>query len=108
MASVRRMKAKKKKASVRKRAGGRSGKSAVKQLVKPAPARSVTIEPLNPWLVCGPDTSVEELWRVKELVGSVKTFHLVFFDKYGWYCEHGRECRAVTDVRRLVKELGVR
>jgi len=72
-----------------------------------APVRSVTIEPLNPWLMCGPDTSVQQLWRVKESVGSALVFHLVFFDKYGWYCEHGRECVAVSDVRRLIKELGV-
>jgi hypothetical protein len=92
-ASVRRAQLKKKKAPVLKAA---------------PPVRSVTIEPLDPWLMCGPDTSVRELWRVKEVVGGMRVFHLVFFDKYGWYCEHGRECRAVTDVRRLMKELGVR
>lgn len=101
MASVRRTTAKKKKAL----AGGR-GRRKVAKLVVPPP-RLVTIEPLDPWLICGPDTSVQELWRVRERVGTMQTFHLVFFDKYGWYCEHGRECRAVTDVRRLVKELGV-
>lgn len=110
MASVRRAKAKKKKASVpqrrAKQLAKRVGKSAAK-VVKPPPPRSVTIEPLDPWLICGPDTSVQELWRAVETVGSLRTFHLVFFDQYGWYCEHGRECGAVSDVRRLVKELGV-
>jgi len=72
------------------------------------PPRTVTIEPLDPWLVCGPDTSVRELWRVREQVGKVITFHMVFFDKYGWYCEHGQQCAAVTEVRRLIKALGVK
>ena len=71
-----------------------------------AVSRSVSIEPLDPWLTCGPDTSVRELWRVEESVGGETTFHLVFFDKYGWYCEHGRGCPAVTDVRRLIRDLG--
>lgn len=89
MASVRRT-TKKKKAS----------------LPRPTPPRSVAIEPLDPWLTCGPDTSVRELWRVRESAGGETTFHLVFFDKYGWYCEHGRGCPAVTDVRRLIRDLG--
>ena len=63
-------------------------------------ARRVVVVPLDPWLHCGPDTSVTELWRVKEMVGRLTTYHLVFFDKHGWYCEHGRGCSAVADVRR--------
>jgi hypothetical protein len=107
VASVRRMNAKKKKASVPQ--AGRLGKQAVSsaKVIKLPLPRSVTIEPLNPWLICGPDTSVRELWRIVETVGRLRTFHLVFFDQYGWYCEHGRECAAVSDVRRLIKELGV-
>jgi len=79
-----------------------------KKASRPAPSaeeRRVDIEPIDPWLTCGPDTSVQELWRVKETIGRTTTFHLVFFDKYGWYCEHGRECRAVTDVRRFIREV---
>jgi hypothetical protein len=29
--------------------------------------------------------------------------HLVFFDRHGWYCEHGKQCAAVTDVRKFIK-----
>jgi hypothetical protein len=25
--------------------------------------------------------------------------HLVFLDRHGWYCEHGRDCPAVKQVR---------
>lgn len=67
--------------------------------------RTISIEPLDPWLVCGPDTSVQELWRVVESVGKAQTFHMVFFDRYGWYCEHGRECPVVVEVRRLIQRL---
>lgn len=109
VASVRQAQSKKKKAPVPRKAPKGVSKRVPKGTLKVAPpVRLVTIEPRDPWLMCGPDTSVQELWRVKEVVGGARLFHLVFFDKYGWYCEHGRECRAVADVRRLIKELGVR
>ena len=34
--------------------------------------------------------------------------HLVFFDRHGWYCEHGRSCHAVDDVRKLAGSLVAR
>jgi hypothetical protein len=64
------------------------------------PERQVRIRPLDPLVLCGPATSVEQLYRVDESVNGRRTFHLVFFDRHGWYCEHGRECVAVRDVRR--------
>ncbi len=64
-----------------------------------------SVEPLDPWLLCGPDTSVQELWKVREDRGHERTFHLVFLDRYGWYCEHGRNCAAVPEVRRAVREM---
>jgi hypothetical protein len=70
------------------------------------PERVVRIRALDPYEKCGPDTSVLHLFRVDEkLDGSVAT-HLVFFDRHGWYCEHGRGCRAVDDVKKLGKSLG--
>jgi len=28
------------------------------------------------------------------------TAHLVFFDRHGWYCEHGRTCPAVGHAKK--------
>ena len=61
------------------------------------------VEPLDPWLMCGPDTTVTELWKVRERRDKETHFHLVYFDRYGWYCEHGRNCSAVLEVRRVVR-----
>ena len=55
--------------------------------------------------MCGEGTSVTQLYRVDDLPTSMATVHLVFFDRHGWYCEHGRECPAVTLVRRQTKQL---
>jgi hypothetical protein len=65
-----------------------------------AAERVIKIRELDPYLKCGPDTSVTELYRVDEAVNGAKHVHLVFFDRHGWYCLHGRSCRAVNDVRR--------
>ena len=40
------------------------------------------------------------LYRVDELLDGAPTAHLVFFDRHGWYCEHGRHCPAVADARK--------
>ena len=66
---------------------------------------SYVLEPLDPWLRCGPDTTVTELWKVRERRDGVNQFHLVYFDRYGWYCEHGRGCKAVAEVRRVVRTM---
>jgi transcription elongation GreA/GreB family factor len=62
--------------------------------------RVIRIRELDPYVKCGPDTSVTELYRVDEAVNGAKHVHLVFFDRHGWYCLHGRGCPAVNDVRR--------
>lgn len=69
---------------------------------------SYTLEPLDPWLKCGPDTSVSELWKVVETRPALRTYHLVFLDQYGWYCLHGRDCPAVAEVQRVVREMTAR
>ena len=106
--------AKKTKAKVPARTSARtSGKTAKKSVASNgkvrsgrlvlAPVRVVKIRALDPQGKCGPDTSVTELYRVDEAIDGRTTVHLVFFDRHGWYCEHGRNCRAVDDVRKKGK-----
>jgi hypothetical protein len=67
---------------------------------------SYSLEPMDPWLMCGPDTSVQELWRVRETRGSLTEYHLVFFDRYGWYCErHGPKCGSIGEVKGALREM---
>jgi hypothetical protein len=68
-------------------------------------APSYQLEPLDPWLMCGPDTTVTELWKVRERREKETLFHMVYFDRYGWYCEHGRACKAVAEVRQVVRTM---
>jgi hypothetical protein len=45
-----------------------------------------------------------QLYRVDDLpTDGVTSSHLVFFDRHGWYCEHGRDCPAVAAVRKHEK-----
>jgi hypothetical protein len=84
---------------------GRTGRGTIKKTVQrgrpvvPA-VRQVRIRELDPFARCGPDTSVEQLFRVDESLDGRPTVHLVFLDRHGWYCYHGRSCPAVTDVHR--------
>jgi hypothetical protein len=65
--------------------------------------RKVRITERDPCLVCGKDTSVERVFRVEEREGKARAIHLVFFDRHGWYCEHGALCAAVSDVKRFIR-----
>ena len=77
-----------------------------KKLRQPVePQRVVRVKELDPFAICGPRTSVVHLFRVDERVDGSSATHLVFYDRHGWYCEHGRNCRAVEDVRKLGKSL---
>jgi len=60
---------------------------------------------LDPQAKCGSGTSVERLFRVDEKMKGAVVTHLVFFDRHGLYCEHGRACPAVDDVRRAHRNL---
>lgn len=60
----------------------------------------VEIRELDPLRKCGPGTSVQRLYRVIERTEDGLTNHLVFFDRHGWYCEHGRACHAVGFARK--------
>ena len=60
----------------------------------------VEVRELDPVRKCGPSTSVEHLYRVIDRTDGGVVNHLVFFDRHGWYCEHGRTCPAVSLARR--------
>jgi hypothetical protein len=75
---------------------------------KPAPQRKVVrVLELDPIEKCGRGTTVQRLIRVDELVDEARETHLVFLDRHGWYCEHGRTCPAVGHARKHA-ERGVR
>lgn len=65
------------------------------------PVVTFRVQPLDPLAKCGPRTSVQQLYRVDESVDGKPRPHLVFLDRHGWYCEHGRNCPAVAHARRL-------
>jgi hypothetical protein len=92
-------------------------------VAKPATARAMTprktplkaqlqtadfrVRELDPQRKCGIGTTVERLYRVDECNkdGAVR-LHLVFLDRHGWYCEHGRNCPAVPHARKLGDRAG--
>jgi hypothetical protein len=65
--------------------------------------RTVRISPMDPTEKCGKGTTVTQLYRVEERFDQAKVHHLVFFDRHGWYCEHGKQCGAVKDVQKFTK-----
>jgi hypothetical protein len=81
----------------RKRKGGSAKKTGS---TKAPPAVRVDIKELDPYRKCGPGTSVKFLYRVIERSDGGSASHLVYFDRHGWYCEHGRTCPAVEHARK--------
>lgn len=80
--------------------GAKKGASKPKRVAE----RRVRIAEKDPYSMCGKGTSVERVFRVEETIGKAKNAHLVFFDKrHGWYCEHGAQCPAVTDVKKFAR-----
>lgn len=67
---------------------------------QPAPVVTVAVKALDPQQKCGLGTSVQFLYRVDESIDGRSTPHLVFFDRHGWYCEHGRACPAVMHAMK--------
>jgi hypothetical protein len=59
------------------------------------------VRELDPLSKCGNGTSVQRLFRVDERIDGVVRPHLVFFDRHGWYCDHGRDCPAVSQARKI-------
>jgi len=79
----------------RRASTGRKGKATA--------VRKVRIKAMDPAEMCGPGTSVTRLFRVEERLDQTRIHHLVFYDRHGWYCEHGRQCGAVKDVQKFTK-----
>ena len=66
----------------------------------PPERRVIRVVDLEPSSKCGRGTSVQRLIRVDEMIDDAREAHLVFFDRHGWYCEHGRTCPAVGHARK--------
>ena len=66
-------------------------------------ARTVRIRPMDPIEKCGKGTSVTQMYRVEERLNQTRINHLVFFDRHGWYCEHGKQCGVVKDVQKFTR-----
>ena len=67
------------------------------------PPATFAVRELDPIRKCGAGTSVQLLYRVDETTGNLTRPHLIFFDRHGWYCDHGRDCPAVSHARRDAK-----
>ena len=78
------------------------GRASAKQAAAKPPAVHFRVKELNAQQKCGQGTSVERLFRVDETADGSAKAHLVFLDRrHGWYCEHGVECPAVGQARRI-------
>src|SRR5436305_631526 len=78
------------------------GRAKAKLVQAKSPAAQFRVKELNAQQKCGPATSVERLFRVDETADGAARAHLVFLDRrHGWYCEHGVECPAVRQARRI-------
>jgi hypothetical protein len=82
---------------------GRAGRRAnSKRPLAKEPPVHFRVKELNAQQKCGLGTSVERLFRVDETTEGLARAHLVFLDRrHGWYCEHGVECPAVAQARRI-------
>ena len=89
------------KARATSKAAGRRALAVVRGRAANTPVVHVAVKPLDPLRKCGPKTTVQFLYRVDEEVDGRHTPHLVFFDRHGWYCEHGRSCPAVGHARKF-------
>ena len=69
---------------------------------RPIPVPKFRVTALDPRKKCGAGTSVQQLFRISEdsADGATRS-HLVFLDRHGWYCEHGRECPAVRHAQKF-------
>ena len=65
--------------------------------------RKVKVKAVDPIEMCGKGTTVTRLYRVEEKLDNTRIHHLVFFDRHGWYCEHGKQCSVVKDVQKFTR-----
>ena len=82
------------------RAVVRNAKRNAESVTKTDRSLRIEIRELDPLRKCGAGTSVQRMYRVIERAGSGQTNHLVFLDRHGWYCEHGRDCPAVGFAKK--------
>ena len=68
----------------------------------PTPVPTFHVHELDPVQKCGAATSVQRMFRIDEANGGVVRAHLVFYDRHGLYCEHGRDCPAVPHARSVM------
>lgn len=82
-----------------------SGRRSIKgrRKEKPTARRTVRIRSMDPIEKCGKRTTVTQLYRVEERLDQTRIRHLVFFDRHGWYCEHGKQCGVVKDVQEFTR-----
>src|SRR5689334_13409248 len=81
---------------------GAKGQSKARRTEAKQPPAQFRVKELNAQQKCGQGTSVERLFRVDETADGLAKAHLVFLDRrHGWYCEHGVECPAVGQARRI-------
>jgi hypothetical protein len=80
---------------------GRSAKG--KRKGEPDVKRIIRIREMDPLEMCGKATTVTRLYRVAESLDERRIHHLVFFDRHGWYCEHGKQCSVVKDVQEFIR-----
>lgn len=73
--------------------------------LKPEPKVAIRVRDLDPQAMCGEGTSVARLIRVDQVIDRALEAHLVYFDRHGWYCEHGVTCPAVSHARRYAKQV---
>ncbi|MDB4881152.1 MAG: hypothetical protein JWL60_2598 [Gemmatimonadetes bacterium] len=93
---------------VKKAAAKKTGRRVVLTVARGAAGRGGALPPvvryaikaLDPVRKCGAGTSVQFLYRVDESAEGKSRAHLVFFDRHGWYCEHGRTCPAVAPAKK--------
>lgn len=79
-----------------------SGRGKARRVEAKTPAAQFRVKELNAQQKCGQGTSVERLFRVDETADGLAKAHLVFLDRrHGWYCEHGVECPAVRQAKRI-------
>ena len=88
--------------------GGRVSGDRIRSRAKAKPTAAKTlparfrVRELNAQEKCGQGTSVERLFRVDETADGAAKAHLVFLDRrHGWYCEHGVQCPAVGQAKRI-------
>ena len=88
------------KSTSRKVAPGKRGHAGAGK--RPVPVPKFRVTELDPHKKCGAGTSVQQLFRIsEESADGAARSHLVFLDRHGWYCEHGRECPAVRHAQKF-------